>query len=43
IPGATFAEIPPKALDSAGHFAELQAEITAFLHAHANIRSLIPS
>ncbi|MER8482970.1 alpha/beta hydrolase [Mesorhizobium sp. M1322] len=43
IPGATFAEIHPKALDSARHFAELQAEITAFLHAHANFRSLIPS
>ncbi|CCV05034.1 Esterase protein [Mesorhizobium metallidurans STM 2683] len=43
IPGATFAEIPPKALDSARHFAELQAEITDFLHAHANFRSLIPS
>lgn len=43
IPGATFAEIPPKALDSARHFAELQAEITAFLHAHTNFRSLIPS
>jgi pimeloyl-ACP methyl ester carboxylesterase len=43
IPGATFAEIPPKALDSARHFAEMQAEITAFLHAHANFRSLIPS
>ncbi|MET3581294.1 pimeloyl-ACP methyl ester carboxylesterase [Mesorhizobium robiniae] len=43
IPGATFAEIPAKALDSARHFAELQAEITAFLHAHANFRSLIPS
>lgn len=43
IPGATFAEIPAKALDSARHFAELQAEITDFLHAHANFRSLIPS
>ncbi|PDQ20589.1 alpha/beta hydrolase [Mesorhizobium sanjuanii] len=43
IPGATFAEIPAKALDSARHFAALQAEITDFLHAHANFRSLIPS
>ncbi|MER8828609.1 alpha/beta hydrolase [Mesorhizobium sp. M0938] len=43
IPGATFVEIPAKALDSVRHFAELQAEITAFLHAHANFRSLIPS
>ncbi|MCV3207708.1 alpha/beta hydrolase [Mesorhizobium sp. YC-39] len=43
IPGATFAEIPSKALDGARHFVELQAEITAFLHAHANFRSLIPS
>ncbi|TIX75834.1 MAG: alpha/beta hydrolase, partial [Mesorhizobium sp.] len=39
----TFAEISPKALDSVRHFAELQAEITTFLHAHFNIRSLIPS
>ncbi|CCV11193.1 alpha/beta hydrolase [Mesorhizobium sp. STM 4661] len=43
IPGATFAEIPAKALDSTRHFAELQSEITDFLHAHANFRSLIPS
>ncbi|PTE08895.1 alpha/beta fold hydrolase [Mesorhizobium helmanticense] len=43
IPGATFAEIPAKALDSARHFAALQAEINDFLHAHANFRSLIPS
>lgn len=43
IPGATFAEISPKALDSVRHFAELQAEITSFLHAHFNIRSLVPS
>ncbi|MER8976938.1 MULTISPECIES: alpha/beta hydrolase [unclassified Mesorhizobium] len=42
IPGATFAEISPKALDSVRHFAELQAEITTFLHAHFNIRSLVP-
>ncbi|RWF64061.1 MAG: alpha/beta hydrolase [Mesorhizobium sp.] len=43
IPGAIFAEISPKALDSVRHFAELQAEINTFLHAHFNIRSLIPS
>lgn len=43
IPNAIFADIAPKALDSARHFAELHAEITAFLHAHANFRSLIPS
>ncbi|WP_432612844.1 alpha/beta fold hydrolase, partial [Mesorhizobium mediterraneum] len=43
IPRATFAEISPKALDSVRHFAELQAEITTFLHAHFNIRSLVPS
>ena len=43
IPGAAFVEITPKALDSARHFAELQAAITDFLHAHANFRSLIPS
>jgi pimeloyl-ACP methyl ester carboxylesterase len=43
IPGATFAEITPKALDGNRHFAELRAEITAFLHTHANFRSLIPS
>jgi pimeloyl-ACP methyl ester carboxylesterase len=43
IPGAIFAEIPSKALDSVRHFAELQAQITAFLHTHFNIRSLVPS
>ncbi|WP_192183158.1 alpha/beta fold hydrolase [Mesorhizobium amorphae] len=43
IPNAVFADIAPKALDSARHFAELHAEITAFLHPHANFRSLIPS
>jgi len=43
IPNAVFADIAPKALDSARHFAELHAEITAFLQAHANFRSLIPS
>ena len=43
IPGASFAEIAAKALDSDRHFAELQAEITAFLHAHFNIRSLVAS
>ncbi|UVK38496.1 alpha/beta hydrolase [Mesorhizobium sp. AR10] len=43
IPGATFLEIAAKALDSARHFAELQTEITTFLHAHFNIRSLVAS
>ncbi|TIO09604.1 alpha/beta fold hydrolase [Mesorhizobium sp.] len=43
IPGAAFTEITPKALDSVRHFAELQAEITTFLHAHFNTRSLVPS
>jgi pimeloyl-ACP methyl ester carboxylesterase len=43
IPGATFAEIHPKALDSVRHFAELQAEITTFLQTHSNFRSLVPS
>ncbi|TIP11790.1 alpha/beta fold hydrolase [Mesorhizobium sp.] len=43
IPGAAFAEITPKVLDSVRHFAELQAEITTFLHAHFNTRSLVPS
>lgn len=43
IPGASFAEITAKALDSGRHFAELQAEITTFLHAHFNIRSLVAS
>lgn len=41
IPGASFVEITAKALDSNRHFAELQAEITAFLH--FNIRSLVAS
>jgi pimeloyl-ACP methyl ester carboxylesterase len=43
IPGASFAEITAKALDSNRHFAELQAEITTFLHSHFNIRSLVAS
>ncbi|AZN96528.1 alpha/beta hydrolase [Mesorhizobium sp. M9A.F.Ca.ET.002.03.1.2] len=43
IPGAAFAEITPKALDSDGHFAELRVEIATFLHANFNIRSLVPS
>ncbi|MER9795219.1 alpha/beta fold hydrolase [Mesorhizobium sp. M0213] len=43
IPNGIFAEITPKALDSARHFTELDAEISAFLHAHSNVRSLIPS
>ncbi|MCP9231713.1 alpha/beta hydrolase [Mesorhizobium sp. LMG 17147] len=43
IPNGIFAEITPKALDSARHFTELDAEISAFLHAHSNVRSLVPS
>ncbi|MER9944997.1 alpha/beta hydrolase [Mesorhizobium sp. M0092] len=43
IPGAAFVEIAAKALDGKRHFAELQAEITTFLHAHFNIRSLVAS
>ncbi len=39
IPGAVLAEITSKALDSSRHFAELQQQIAAFLH--ANFRSLI--
>jgi len=41
IPGASFAEITAKALDSTRHFAELQTEIATFLH--LNIRSLVAS
>jgi len=43
IPNAIFADIAPKARDSAKHFSELHTQITTFLHAHANFRSLIPS
>ena len=41
IPGATFAEIPAKALDSTRHFAELHAEaIDRFLRGVFSDRSL---
>jgi len=43
IPGAVFAEVSPKSLDSNRHFAELHTQITSFLHTHSNIRSLLPS
>lgn len=43
IPGAVFAEVSPKSLDSNRHFAELHTQITTFLHAHFNTRSLLPS
>ncbi|MET2826963.1 alpha/beta fold hydrolase [Mesorhizobium shangrilense] len=43
IPGAVVAEVFPKSLDGSRHFSELHAQITAFLHAHLNIRSLLPS
>jgi pimeloyl-ACP methyl ester carboxylesterase len=43
IPGAVFAEVSPKSLDSGRHFAELHTQITSFLNAHFNIRSLLPS
>jgi pimeloyl-ACP methyl ester carboxylesterase len=43
VRGASFAEIAAKALDSNRHFAELRAEITAFLHTHFNTRSLVAS
>jgi pimeloyl-ACP methyl ester carboxylesterase len=43
IPNSTFAEITPKARDSAKHFAELHEQISFFLHSHSKARSLIPS
>ena len=43
IPDAVFAEVSAKSLDSRRHFAELHTQITAFLQAHFNIRSLLPS
>ena len=43
ISNAIFAEITSKAVDSARHFSELHAEISAFLQAHSNVRSLLPS
>ncbi|TIS46927.1 MULTISPECIES: alpha/beta fold hydrolase [Mesorhizobium] len=43
IPDAVFAEITPKARDSAKHFGELHEQISSFLQSHSNTRSLIPS
>ncbi|RWG91102.1 alpha/beta fold hydrolase [Mesorhizobium sp.] len=43
IPDAVFAEITPKARDSAKHFSELHTQIATFLQSHSNARSLIPS
>jgi pimeloyl-ACP methyl ester carboxylesterase len=43
IPNAIFAEVTPKARDSAKHFAELHEQISFFLHSHSKARSLIPS
>ncbi|MEW6629798.1 MAG: alpha/beta hydrolase [Pseudomonadota bacterium] len=39
IPDATFAEITPKARDSASHFSELHEQITSFLQTHSKVRS----
>jgi len=43
IPDAIFAEITPKARDSAKHFSELHTQIANFLQSHSKVRSLIPS
>ncbi|MDX8467138.1 alpha/beta hydrolase [Mesorhizobium sp. VK23B] len=43
MPSATFAEVTPKARDSAKHFGELHEQIGSFLQSHSNARSLIPS
>lgn len=43
IPDATFAEITPKARDSAKHFGELHEQISSFLQSNSNARSLIQS
>ena len=43
IPNAIFAEITPKAQDSAKHFSALHGQITSFLQAHSQVRSPIPS
>ena len=43
IPNATFAEVAPKAQDSARHFSALHWQITSFLQAHPQVRSRIPS
>ncbi|MDX8447603.1 alpha/beta hydrolase [Mesorhizobium sp. VK3C] len=43
IPDAVFAEITPKARDSAKHFGELHTQIATFLQSHSKVRSLIPS
>jgi len=43
IPNATFVEIAPKAQDSARHFSALHGQITSFLQANPQVRSLIAS
>ncbi|MDX8479696.1 alpha/beta hydrolase [Mesorhizobium sp. VK24D] len=43
LPDAVFAEITPKARDSARHFSELHTEIASFLQSHSKVRSLISS
>ncbi|RWM40817.1 alpha/beta hydrolase [Mesorhizobium sp.] len=43
MPNAIFAEVTPKARDSAKHFGELHEQISSFLQSHSNARSLIPS
>ncbi|MBZ9864807.1 alpha/beta hydrolase [Mesorhizobium sp. CA15] len=43
IPNSTFAEVTPKARDSAKHFAELHEQISFFLHSQSKVRSLLPS
>jgi pimeloyl-ACP methyl ester carboxylesterase len=43
IPGAAFAEVAPKSFDKGRHFAEAHAQIAAFLRAHFNNRSFVPS
>ena len=43
IPNAIFADIAPKARDSAKHFSELHTQIATFLQSHSKARSLIPS
>ncbi|WP_217578025.1 alpha/beta fold hydrolase [Mesorhizobium sp. GbtcB19] len=43
MPDAVFAEITPKARDSAKHFSDLHQHITSFLQTHSSLRSPIPS
>lgn len=43
MPHAVFAEITPKARNSARHFIELHEQISSFLQSNSNARSLIPS